>query len=214
VLLAEAGLEYVNGNFTRAVELTEAAARSPARRADPTRERLGQEMRSEALIVAEQFDESMRVRVEGITDAERSHQAWALHMLETWRGRQLFQLGRLDDAAPVLEGQLGPEDEERLAGLLDAAGIVALGRVALHRGDDDQLQRTAALARTMVDQGRPGFRRMSATALVSARSSSCAHRRHSAERSMPTPRTSVHRRRRAGARASDRLRAAGGRAPG
>lgn len=87
---------------------------------------------------------------EGIADAERSHQGWALHMLETWRGRQLFQLGRLDDAAPVLEGQLGPEEEDRLAGLLDAAGIVALGRVALHRGDDGQLERTAALARTMV----------------------------------------------------------------
>jgi DNA-binding CsgD family transcriptional regulator len=159
VLLAEGGLEYVDGNFARAVELTEAAARSPARRDDPTRERLGQEMRSEALMAAERFDESMSVTVEGIADAERSHQAWALHMLETWRGRQLFQLGRLDDAAPVLEGQLGPEDEDRLAGLLDAAGIVALGRVALHRGDDDQLQRTAALARTMVDQGPPGFRR-------------------------------------------------------
>jgi DNA-binding CsgD family transcriptional regulator len=159
LLLAEAGLEYINGNFMRSVELTEQAARSPAAREDPPRERLCQEMRSEALMVAERFEESLRVTNEGIADAERSRQGWALHMLETWRGRQLFQLGRLDDAAPVLEGQLGPEEEDRLAGLLDAAGIVALGRVALHRGDDAQLERTSALARTMVGEGPPGYRR-------------------------------------------------------
>jgi DNA-binding CsgD family transcriptional regulator/tetratricopeptide (TPR) repeat protein len=149
----------VDGNFTRSVELTEAAGRAAARGEDPTRERLCQEMRSEALMVAERFDEAMRVTSEGIADAERHRQAWALHLLETWRGRQLFQLGRLDDAAPVLEGQLGPEDEDRLAGLLDAAGIVALGRVALHRGDDDERRRATALARTMVGQGPPGYRR-------------------------------------------------------
>jgi DNA-binding CsgD family transcriptional regulator len=159
LVLAEAALEYVDGNFTRSVELTEAAARAAARAEDPTRERLCQEMRSEALMVAERFDEAMRVTSEGIADAERNLQAWALHLLETWRGRQLFQLGRLDDAAPVLEGQLGPEDEDRLAGLLDAAGIVALGRVALHRGDDDELKRATALARKMVGEGPPGYRR-------------------------------------------------------
>ncbi len=159
LLLAEAGLEYVNGNFMRSVELTEQAARSPAAKKDPPRERLGQEMRSEALMVAEKFEESLLATEEGIADAKRSRQGWALHMLETWRGRQLFQLGRLEDAAPVLEGQLGPEEEDRLAGLLDAAGVVALGRVALHRGDDGQLERTAALARTMVGEGPPGFRR-------------------------------------------------------
>lgn len=159
LLLAEAALEYVDGNFLRSVELTQQAARSPAASQDPTRERLSQEMRSEALMVAERFGESLGVTDEGIADAERGRQGWALHLLETWRGRQLFQLGRLDDAAPVLEGQLGPEEEDRLAGLLDAAGIVALGRVALHRGDDAQLERTASLARTMVGEGPPGFRR-------------------------------------------------------
>jgi DNA-binding CsgD family transcriptional regulator len=159
LLLAEAALEHVDGNFMRSVELAQAAARSPARREDPARERLCQEMGSEALMVAERFEESQKVTVEGIAEAHRSRQGWALHLLETWRGRQLFQLGRLDDAAPVLEGQLGPEEEDRLAGLLDAAGIVALGRVALHRGDGEQLQRTAALARTMVGEGPPGFRR-------------------------------------------------------
>jgi DNA-binding CsgD family transcriptional regulator len=116
-------------------------------------------MHSEALMVAERFDQSLEVSDDGIADAQRRRQGWALHMLETWRGVQLFQLGRLDDAAPVLEGQLGPEEEDRLAGLLDAAGIVALGRVALHRGDDAQLHRTVALARTMRGEGPPGYRR-------------------------------------------------------
>ncbi len=166
LVLAEAALEYVDGNFLRSVELTGEAVRSPAALDDPARARLSEEMRSEALMVAERFDESLRDTQDGILDAEQSRQGWALHLLETWRGRQLFQLGRLDDAAPVLEGQLGPEDEDRLAGLLDAAGIVALGRVALHRGDDAQLNRMTALARGMVGEGSPGFRRHAAWLLA------------------------------------------------
>jgi DNA-binding CsgD family transcriptional regulator len=166
LLLAESALEYIDGNFTRSVELTQKATRSPAAREDPARARLSQLMRSEALMVAERFEESLGVTNDGIADAERRRQAWAHHMLETWRGTQLFQLGRLDDAAPVLEGQLGPEEEDRIAGLLDAAGIVTLGRVALHRGDDAQLHRTATLARTMVGEGPPGFRRHAAWLLA------------------------------------------------
>lgn len=159
LVLAEAALEYVDGNFIRSVELTQRATRSPAAAEDPARARLSQLMRSEALMVAERFEESLEVTNEGIADAERHRQGWAHHMLETWRGAQLFQLGRLDDAAPVLEGQLGPEEDDRIAGLLDAAGIVVLGRVALHRGDDAQLHRTTTLARAMVGEGPPGFRR-------------------------------------------------------
>jgi hypothetical protein len=166
LVVAEAALEYINGNFIRSVELMQRATRSPAASEDPARGRLSQLMRSEALMVAERFEESVAVTNEGITDAERHRQAWAHHMLETWRGAQLFQLGRLDDAAPVLEGQLGPEEEDRIAGLLDAAGIVALGRVALHRGDDAQSHRTATLARTMVAEGPPGFRRHAAWLLA------------------------------------------------
>jgi DNA-binding CsgD family transcriptional regulator len=166
LVVAEAALEYIEFNFIRSVELMQQATRSPAAVEDPARARLSQLMRSEALMVAERFEESVGVTNEGIADAERHRQAWAHHMLETWRGAQLFQLGRLDDAAPVLEGQLGPEEEDRIAGLLDAAGIVALGRVALHRGDDAQLHRTATLARTMVGEGPPGFRRHAAWLLA------------------------------------------------
>jgi DNA-binding CsgD family transcriptional regulator len=166
LLVAEAALEYVDGNFIRSVELMQQATRSPAAAEDPARARLSQLMRSEALMVAERFDESVEVTNEGIADAEQHRQGWAHHMLETWRGVQLFQLGLLDAAVPVLEGQLGPEEEDRIAGLLDAAGIVALGRVALHRGDDAQLHRTATLARTMVGEGPPGFRRHAAWLLA------------------------------------------------
>ena len=59
-------------------------------------------------------------------------QGWALHIFETWRGRLLFQTGRLEDAAAILEGQFSPEQEERHQSVLDVAGVVALGRVALH----------------------------------------------------------------------------------
>ena len=94
----------------------------------------------------------------GIAAANRERQAFALDFFETWRGRQLFQTGHLPDAAAVLEGRFDPASGMPVAGALYAAGIVALGQVAIHTGDERHKRETAALARAMVADGTPANR--------------------------------------------------------
>jgi tetratricopeptide (TPR) repeat protein len=158
--LAEGGLEVVAGRFSRALEVTEAAARSGSARHDDARERLTQAWRCEVLMLLDRVEESLALTADGIAAAQRDLQGWALHIFELWRGRQLLQLGRVQDAAAILEGELGAEQEDPQGSILDAAGLVALGRAAIHMGDA-RLQRMTAtkLARPMLSQGPPGVRR-------------------------------------------------------
>jgi DNA-binding CsgD family transcriptional regulator len=157
--LAEGGLEAVAGRFERALELTEAAARAGSATHDYARERLAQEWRCELMMVLDRIEESIELTDDGIAAAQRDRQGWALHIFETWRGRQLLQLGRVPDAAAILEGQFSPEEENRHESILDVAGVVALGRVALHLGDARLQRMTAAVARGLVERGPPSFRR-------------------------------------------------------
>jgi DNA-binding CsgD family transcriptional regulator len=156
---AENGLEYVDGRFERALELTETAARSDAASHDPARECLTRAWRCEVLSVLDRLGESLELAAAGVAAAQRDRQGWGLRIFENWRGRQLLHLGRLNDAAAILEGQFSPEDDERHESVLDVAGVVALGRVAIHTGDARQRRRTAALAHTMLDQGPLSFQR-------------------------------------------------------
>jgi DNA-binding CsgD family transcriptional regulator len=75
-------------------------------------------------------------------------------------------LGRLPDAAAILEGQFSPEDEDQHGSILDVAGLVALGRVALHMGDARLQRMTAAFGRGLVERGPPSFRRQAAWLLA------------------------------------------------
>jgi hypothetical protein len=50
----------------------------------------------------DRFDEALAAATDGIKAAQQARQGWALHMFETWRGRQLVQLGQLADAAAAL----------------------------------------------------------------------------------------------------------------
>jgi DNA-binding CsgD family transcriptional regulator len=80
-------------------------------------------------------------------------------MFETWHGRMLLRTGRLSEARAVLEGRFALEDGTHAAGVLDAAGIVALGRLAIHTGDTRQARRLVGIARVMLEQGTPAVRR-------------------------------------------------------
>ena len=62
-------------------------------------------------------------------------------MFETWHGRMLLRVGRLSEALAVLEGRFALEDGTHAAAVLDAAGIVALGRLAIHTGEARQARR-------------------------------------------------------------------------
>jgi DNA-binding CsgD family transcriptional regulator len=164
--LAEGGLESIAGRFERALELTEAAARAGSATHDYARERLAQEWRCELLMVLDRVEESVELAADGIAAAQRDRQAWALHVFEMCRGRQLLQSGRLQDASAILEGQLSREEGDRHESVLDVAGVVALGRVALHVGDARLQRMTATFARGLVDQGPPSFSRQAAWLLA------------------------------------------------
>ena len=145
--LAESVTAYVDGRYDDALELTEQAARAGIGTTDWAREHLAQEWRCETRTVLDHVDDSLRLAADSIAAAQRDRNGWAIRIFEIWRGRQLHQLGRLDDAGAILEGQFSPETGDRFIGALDAAGIVALGRVALHQGNGRLQQRTAGLAR-------------------------------------------------------------------
>ncbi len=164
--LAAGGLEAIAGRFDAALGVTEAAARSGSARHDYARERLTQEWRCELLMVLDRTEESLELAADGITAAARDRQGWALHIFETWRGRQLLALGRVQDAAAILEGQFSPEGEGRNESILDVAGMSALGRVALHLGDTRLQRITAGFVRGLVGQGPPSFRRQAAWLLA------------------------------------------------
>lgn len=157
--LAQSVIAYADGRFDEALALTEQAASAGVGTTDWARDRLAREWRCETRTVLDQVDDSLRLAAEGIAAAQRDRNGWAIRIFEIWRGRQLYQLGRLADAAAVLEGQFSPETGDRFIGALDAAGIVALGRVAVHQGNTRLQQRTAELARHLLEDSTPNFRR-------------------------------------------------------
>ena len=164
--LADTVIAYTDGRYGDALEMTEQAARAGIGTTDWAREHLAREWRCETRTVLDQVDDSLRLAADGVAAAQRDRNAWAIRIFEIWRGRQLHQLGRLDDAAAILEGQFGPESGDRFIGALDAAGIVALGRVALHQGNARRQQRAAELARGLLEDSTPNFRRQAAWLLA------------------------------------------------
>ena len=157
--LAESVTAYIDGRFDQALAVTEQAASAGISTTDWARDRLAREWRCEMRTVVDRVDESLRLAADGVAEAQRDRNGWAIRIFEIWRGRQLHQLGRLADASAALEGQFSPEAGDRLFGALDAAGIVALGRVAMHQGNARLQERTAVLAQHLLEDGTPNFRR-------------------------------------------------------
>jgi DNA-binding CsgD family transcriptional regulator len=113
----------------------------------------------ELLSVADRHDEALALAADGLAAAQRDRQGWAYQMFETWHGRMLLRTGRLSEAYAVLDGRFALEDGTHAAGVLDAAGIVALGRLAIHTGDTRQARRLGDIAQVMLEHGTPAVRR-------------------------------------------------------
>jgi DNA-binding CsgD family transcriptional regulator len=157
--LAESGLAYAYGEFDRALELVEAALRTSVDATDGTRAHLARVWRCEVLNLVDRFDESLQCGTDNVAAAQRDRQAWALHTYETARARQLLIAGRLADAAAILDERFSPDAANEVVGVLDAAGVVALSRVATHRGDQVQVEKAGEIARVMMNQDAPSVRR-------------------------------------------------------
>src|SRR2546428_1450378 len=164
--LAESGLAYADGRFGQALELLEAALRTGLNASDDTRGHLAHQWRCDVLTMLDRVDEGLQMSIENVAAAQRDRQGWALGLFETGRGRQLLQMGRLPDAAAALEARFTPDVAPPVVSVLDAAGVVALGRVALHTGDQPLRRRATEIAQVMLDQSVPSVRRHAAWLLA------------------------------------------------
>ncbi len=157
--VAESSLEYIDDRFGRALELITSAFHDGILAGDDQRLRLAHVHHGEMLSAADRYEEALAIAADGLAAAQRDRQGWAYQMFETWHGRTLLRTGRLSEALAVLEGRFALEDGTRAAAVLDAAGIVALGRLAIHTGDARQARRLGEIAHVMLEQGTPAVRR-------------------------------------------------------
>ena len=164
--LAGSGLQVIGGHFEAALTLTEAALRTSAEVGGDPRQWQARAFRCWILAVLDRFDEALAAATEGIRSAQQARQGRALQLFETSRARQLLQLGNLADAAAALEGRFSPDDAHLVLSVLDADGVVVLGRIALHTADQRQTELTGAIARVMLRSGVPGIERHAAWLLA------------------------------------------------
>src|SRR4029077_17880447 len=157
--VAESALEYTDDRFARSLELITEAYRDGIFAGDGQLLRLAHMWHGELLSIADRYEEALAIAADGLAAAQRDKQGWAYQMFETWHGRMLLRTGRISEAAAVLEGRFALEDGTHAAAVLDAAGIVALGRLAIHTGDTRQVRRLGDIAQVMLEQGTPAVRR-------------------------------------------------------
>jgi DNA-binding CsgD family transcriptional regulator len=157
--VAESALDYTDDQFVRALESITSAYRDGIFAGDDQRLRLAHMWHGELLSVTDRDEEALAIAADGLDAAQRDRQGWAYQMFETWHGRMLLRTGRLSEALAVLEGRFALEDGTRAAAVLDAAGVVALGRIALHTGDQRQARRLGQIAQVMLEGGTPAVRR-------------------------------------------------------
>ncbi len=157
--LAGSGLAYADGEFERSLELVERALRSSLDTSDDTRAHLTRVWRCEILNLLDRLEESLQCASDNVASAQRDRQAWALRTYEVARARQLLTVGRLPDAAAILDERFSPDTADEVVHVLDAAGVVALSRVATHRGDQAQASKAAEIAHVVIEQAAPSVRR-------------------------------------------------------
>ena len=157
--VAESALEYSDDRFDQSHALIIEAYRDGIFAGDDQRLRLAHMWHGELLSVTDRDEEALAIAADGLAAAQRDRQGWAYQMFETWHGRMLLRTGRLSEAFAVLEGRFALEDGTHAAGVLDAAGIVALGRLAIHTGDTRQARRIGDIAQVMLERGTPAVRR-------------------------------------------------------
>ncbi len=159
--LSEAGLQYTAGDFVRALELLDAVLRDEVAEAHGLDELLARLWRSVTLFALDRAENGLEAIDGIIAESLRRGYTWFLHVADLTRGLMLLQLGRLEDAAALLEGRFDPEGPA-VSTSMDATGVVALGRVALHRGDVRQLRQATEIATAMLNETTPCVRRHAA----------------------------------------------------
>jgi len=164
--LAESAVEYAEDDYGAASDLVERADREGIDAGDDQRLRLAHMWRGEIHSVLDAYPEAFDVADRGLEAGKRDRQGWAYQMFETWRGRLLFQSGQLGAARATLERRFADEDGSHAMAVLDAAGVAALARLALHTGDSRQIRRLTNAAHVVFESGTPAVRRHAAWVLA------------------------------------------------
>jgi DNA-binding CsgD family transcriptional regulator/DNA-binding Lrp family transcriptional regulator len=159
--LSEGGLEYVSGRFAHALERFETILREGISDAHGLDELLTRLWRTNALFGLDRADDALYAIDAIIADALKRGFAYFLHVAEITRGQLLLQMGRLDDASLMLDGRF-EAPESPVTTPMDSAGVVALGRLALHTGDGRHVRQTSEIAKAMLTESTPGVRRHAA----------------------------------------------------
>jgi hypothetical protein len=100
------------------------------------------------------IDDALSLPSEGLASALQDRQGRMAPRWEVWRARFLLMTGQISDAAAALEGVFADDDMARPVTIPDTAGALALGRTAIHTGDERLSLRCAEIARATlrVDQ--------------------------------------------------------------
>jgi DNA-binding CsgD family transcriptional regulator len=163
--LTEAGLEYQSGRFATALDMFETVLRDGFADGHELDELLTRLWRADVLLALDQADEALAAADSMIADSQRRGLAFFRAVAEVWRGQLLLQTGRLHEASATLDDRFDAHTGPVVT-VLDAAGITALGRVAVHMTDGRQIRRTSELAKTMIGESTPGVRRHAAWLLA------------------------------------------------
>ncbi|MFZ1996173.1 MAG: LuxR C-terminal-related transcriptional regulator [Solirubrobacteraceae bacterium] len=122
--------------------------------------------RSRGFALTDRFDEALEVVAAGTAAARRYRQAWMVQRWELLRGQYLLEAGRLTDATSALEGVFADADSGAVATIPEAAGLVALGRLAIHTGNEALRRWSDRKARATLYSGTPDVRRHAAWLLA------------------------------------------------
>ncbi len=160
--IGRSAMDYQLSRFEPALLLLDGLDTDMLARFDDPRERLTHSYRSWILSALDRVDEALASAEDGLASAQHDRQHWAIHVFETWKGRNLLQLGRLEEANAVLEGRFDLADAHLIVGVLDAASVVALGRTKLHLGDERGARQVADIAKVMLTATAPAVRRLAA----------------------------------------------------
>jgi DNA-binding CsgD family transcriptional regulator len=159
--LSEGGLHYVGGDFARALELFETILRDGLADAHGLDELLSRLWRSQTLFALDRDEDALQAIDGIIAESLKRGFSWFLHVAEITRGQMLLQLGRLEDLSVVLDGRFDPRGPPVVT-IMDASGVVALGRLAIHTGDGRQVRQTSEIAQAMLKESTPGVCRHAA----------------------------------------------------
>jgi DNA-binding CsgD family transcriptional regulator/tetratricopeptide (TPR) repeat protein len=159
--MSEGALQYMGRNFAGALERFEAILREELPEAHTLNKYLIWLWRSDTLLALDRDEDALEAIDEIIAESLKRGFSWFLHAAEITRGQMLLQLGRLEDASVLLDGRFDPYGPA-VTTPMDASGVVALGRLALHTGDDRQVRTASEIAKAMLNESTPGVRRHAA----------------------------------------------------